>query len=206
MNFFLFASSFTFFIWLAHRLKKNRKIEYQNEKSFWDLESQANSTRRKSLDDLDYITIPFETLPFDVLSDDETIADYHTTVRSISEKPIVNLSCISNTELKLRYGAPNITILSRFDSAYTVLARTLQQWAVKLNEDGFVKEAMDVLEFAVSTKTDVSGTYFLLAEIYMNLGMSEKITSLIDTAESLNSSFSTGIVRRLEELLSNSSV
>ncbi|MCL2254331.1 MAG: hypothetical protein FWC09_07780 [Lachnospiraceae bacterium] len=170
------------------------------------MESQANSTRRKSLDDLDYITIPFETLPFDVLSDDETIADYHTTVRSISEKPIVNLSCISNTELKLRYGAPNITILSRFDSAYTVLARTLQQWAVKLNEDGFVKEAMDVLEFAVSTKTDVSGTYFLLAEIYMNLGMSEKITSLIDTAESLNSSFSTGIVRRLEELLSNSSV
>ncbi|MCL2717472.1 MAG: hypothetical protein FWE14_01640 [Lachnospiraceae bacterium] len=200
MNFFLLASSITFFFWLAYKLKKARKTESASQNSFWDLESKANNTRRKPLDDLDYIKIPFDSLPFDILAEDGQVAEYHDTLRILSENPIVNLSCITNTDLKLRYGAPNITILSRYDSAYTVLARTLQQWAIKLSEAGFVKEAREVLEFAVKTRTDVSGTYIKLAEIYLNTGKMEKIDELILTAEGLDSSHGEGIVRKLRGL------
>ncbi|MCL2051783.1 MAG: hypothetical protein FWG91_08665 [Lachnospiraceae bacterium] len=200
MNFFLFASSIIFFLWLAFKLKNDRKIEDAQQKSFWDLENKANSTRRKPLDDLDYINIPFASLPLDILADDEQIADYIDTLRILSENPIVNLSCISNTDLKLRYGAPNITILSRYDSAYTILARTLQQWAMKLSEAGFLSEARDVLEFAISTKTDVSGTYLKLAEIYIGMGQIEKIDELILAAEGISSSFGKGIKQKLIEM------
>jgi len=197
MNYFILASSITLFAYLAVKLWQNKKVEDAREKSFWDLEAEANSTRRKPLDDLDYIKIPFDALPVDILADDEQIKEFLDTLRVLSENPIVNLSCISNTELKLRYGAPNITILSRYDSAYTVLARTLQQWAVRLKDAGFAEEARIVLEFAVSTRTDVSGTYVLLGNLYKDMGEMEKIDELIQVAEGLDSSFSKGIVRKL---------
>jgi hypothetical protein len=181
-------------------MKKSSQAESNKQKSFWELENEANNTRRKSLDDLNYIKIPFDALPIHALSDDEQIAEYLETLRTLSEKPIVNLSCISNTDLKLRYGAPNITILSRYDSAYTILARTLQQWAAKLNKAGFVDEARIVLEFAVSTKTDVSGTYAMLAEIYQKMDAAEKIADLISIAEELDSSFNKRIIRQLREI------
>lgn len=200
MNFFLFASSIIFFIWLRFKMKKSSQAESDKQKSFWELESEANNTRRKSLDDLNYIKIPFDDLPVHALSDDEQIAEYIETLRTLSENPIVNLSCISNTDLKLRYGAPNITILSRYDSAYTILARTLQQWAIKLNKAGFTDEARTVLEFAISTKTDVSGTYTMLAEIYQKMGLSEKISELVTIAEELDSSFSKRIVRQIRDI------
>jgi hypothetical protein len=200
MNTAVFAIFIVFCVWFAYKLNKSKRIEAEREKSFWDREAKANNTRRKTLDDLDYIEIPFDLLPFHTLADDDQIAEYHDLLRRLSEKPIVNLSCISNTELKLKYGAPNITILSRYDSAYTVLARTLHQWAIKLHEAGYVDDALNVLEFAIGTGTDVSGTYFLLAEIYLRMGAPEKATALITVAEGLNSSFSVGIVRRLKEI------
>ena len=200
MNFFLFASSIIVFVWIRLKMKKSSQAESNKQKSFWELENEANNTRRKSLDDLNYIKIPFDALPIHALSDDEQIAEYIETLRALSEKPIVNLSCISNTDLKLRYGAPNITILSRYDSAYTILARTLQQWAAKLNKAGYVDEARTVLEFAVSTKTDVSGTYAMLAEIYQKMDAAEKIADLISIAEELDSSFYKRIIRQLREI------
>ena len=202
MNYFILASSITLFAYLAVKLWQNRKIESAREKSYWEMEHEANNTRRKPLDDLDYITIPFDELPVDILTDDEQVAEYLETLKTLSENPIVNFSCITNTELKLRYGAPNITILSRYDSAYTVLARTLHQWAEKLIKGGYMEEAQTVLEFAVKTRTDVSGTYIKLAEIYMNLGRVDKIGELISIAEELNSSFSKGTVLKLKEMVS----
>lgn len=200
MNYFLFASSVMFFLWVGYKIKKSKLAEDAQQKSFWDLEAEANRTRRKSLDDLDYIKIPFDELPIHTLLEDEQVAEYLETLKVLSENPIVNLSCISNTDLKLRHGAPNITILSRYDSAYTILARTLQQWAMKLIKAGFIEEARSVLEFAIRTKTDVSGTYLALAKIYMDMGTPEKIEELIFVAESLDSSFNKGIIRRLREI------
>jgi hypothetical protein len=159
MNVAVFASFVVFCLWFTYKLSKAKKKGAEQDRDFWELERKANNTRRQPLDDLEYITIPFETLPFDALADQENIADHHEVLRSLSDSPIVNLSCITNTDLKLKYGAPNITILSRYDSAYTVLARTLQHWANDLYEAGLIDEARRVLEFAVQTKTDVSKTY-----------------------------------------------
>ncbi|MDR2547487.1 MAG: hypothetical protein LBC96_08310 [Lachnospiraceae bacterium] len=201
MNFFLLASSIAFMIWLTVRLAMIKKNEAEQEKEFWDTEQKANTTRRKSLDDLDYIQIPFDDLPFALMSDDQKVSEYHQTLRTLAENPIVNLTCITNTDLKLRYGAANITKLSRYDSAYTILARTLQQWAKALFEAGLSEAACTVLEFAVATKTDVSDTYLLLSDIYHEAGKTESIESLISIAEELPSSHSRRITARLREKL-----
>lgn len=199
MKFPFFASFIVFCIWLGYEIKKHRNLEEKSMDEFWEKEAAANNTRRKPLDDLDYIQIPLEDLPMDVLADDPRVKEYHETLTSLSGNPIVNFSGISNTDLKLQYGAPNIAALTLYDQRYTILARTLQSLAAALYEKGYVTEACTVLEFAISTRTDVSASYKLLITVYKELGQAEKIPDLLPVAQSLTSGLKSSIIRMIEE-------
>lgn len=194
-----FASFIIFIVWLAYELSKVRRRSEKKESSFWEKEAQANRTRRKPLDSLNYITIPFEKLPMELLADDEGIFECHRILGVLKDSPIVNFTGISNTELKLEYGAPNINLLMRYDENYTTLVSTLQKWALLLYEAGYAAEAKNILEFAVSTNTDVSGTYRLLASIYTKEEQTGKIEDLLKRAKNLRSGSKDTIVRILQE-------
>lgn len=194
-----FASFIIFLIWLSYMISRSRRRGEKAKESFWEKEERANSTRRKPLDDLNYVTIPFDSLPMHVLPEDEKVAEYHEILRTLSDSPIVNFSGISNTDLKLRYGAPNIDLLMRYDQNYTTLARTLQLWADRLYQAGFTDDARQILEYALSTDTDVSGTYRLLAAIYRSGEQTEKLKGLLEKAGGLQSGSKDIIVRILRE-------
>ena len=200
MKFPIFASFIVFCIWLSYELGKSRKREENATEAFWEKESRANSTRRKPLDDLAYITIPFDALPMDVMKDDPVVSECHDTLHTLSEGPIVNLTGISNTDLKLKYGAPNIDLLTLYDQRYTTLVRTLQRLAQVLYDHSYAAEAETILEFAVETRTDISSSYKLLAEIYKQTGKEEKIRDLIPIARKLNSAQSGHIVSFLTSM------
>lgn len=199
MRFPFFASFIVFCIWLGYELHKHRNMEAKADRDFWEREAAANNTRRKPLENLDYIQIPFDRLPMAVCSDDPAIKECHEALADLSASPIVNLTGISNTDLKLQYGAPNIDLLSQYDQRYTILARTLQNWAKLLYENGYPDDARQVLEFAIETHTDISGSYKLLSAIYLETGQPEKIKDLIPIAENLNSPMKKHIVQFLQE-------
>lgn len=184
---------------IAYENKKHKKMHNNQEKSFWAKEREANNVRRKSLDDLEYISIPLDTFPTNLMPEDETVADCLKILQELCSQKIVNFTGISNTDLKLMYGAPNINLLTEYDQNYTLLARTLQKWAVVLYKNGYVDETQTILEFAISTKTDVSKSYYLLADIYKQKEQPEKIQHLIDVAGTLNSALKNSIVRTLQE-------
>lgn len=200
MRFPFFASFIVFCIWLSYEIHKHRNQDAKASKEFWTKEAAANNTRKKSLENLNYIRIPFDTLPMDILPEHSVIKDCQETLKGLSTEPVVNLTGITNTDLKLQYGAPNIELLSQYDQRYTLLARTLQTWAETLYEEGQPDDAATVLEFAVKTRTDVSGSYKLLASIYQDKGQPDKIRALIPVAESLNSPLKNSIVRALQSL------
>ena len=199
MNFIINASVLIFSaaIFFALKFGKNKSSNMQED--FWRKEHEANYTRRKSLDDLDYIKIPLEEFPMSLLEDIPKVEDYKQIIRTLHEQPVVNFTGISNTELKLRYGAPNIDLLTAYDQNYTLLVRTLQQWAQLLYDAGHIDEARHMLEFSVSTGTDVSATYRLLCQIYQEQQTPEKIGGLYPVAEVLNSAMQKTIVRILQE-------
>lgn len=199
MKYPIFASVVVFCLTLMYTIHRQRDKEAQKYQDFWDEENKANATRRKSLDDLKYITIPFDTLPMETLSDDSKVTEFHNTLKDISTSPIVNFTGLSATELKLQYGAANIDILDSYDQAYTVLARTLNLWAQYLYDQGYVEEAKTVLEFAMETGTDVSTSFDLLAKIYSGEGAYDKIEDLIEKASKINSILSKKIVENLEK-------
>lgn len=199
MKFYILASLIIFCMVINHNVRKSRRIQADEEKRFWDRERLANQTRRKSLDGLDYIKIPLDRLPMHLLEDDEKVSEYHRIIQELSGQPIVNLTGFSNTDLKLEYGTANITALTEYDQNYTFLVSTLQQWADVLYQAGQINAAREILEFAVSTRTDVSRTYDLLADIYIRDGQKDRLPALIDTAEELNSLNREVILRHLKE-------
>lgn len=219
----LFLSSLISFCLLIFLLnKRHSKMEKRMKEAFWKREEKANHTRRKSLDNLPYITIPLEELPLachitgdaaavrntgdaatvrntDDAAANETISEECKEIlRSLSTQKIVNLTGYTNTDLKLSYGTANITCLTEYDQNYTLLVSTLQKWAEVLYRGGAKKECRPVLEYAVSIGTDVSHTYFLLADLYDEEGESDLKYSLIEKASGLSSLSSKVIVRTLQ--------
>lgn len=199
MKFPFFASFIIFIIWLAYELRKADRLREKDDASFWEKEAEANGTRRKSLALLDYISIPLDTLPIHVMEDDETVRSCIQTLERLQNTKIVNLTGISNTDLKLQYGVANLNDLTEYDANYTELVTTLQTWAQTLYDAGFIAETAAVLEFAVSVHSDISASYLLLAKIYDNTGAFDKIAPLAETASGLNSLSKDIIVRTLQE-------
>ncbi|MCM1112831.1 MAG: hypothetical protein NC399_06210 [Muribaculum sp.] len=198
MKFYVLASFIIFILVINHSIRRNNRSLEQKNRIFWDRERRANQTRRKPLDNLDYIRIPLEKLPMELLKEDSKVADCLRIVNDLSLQPVVNLTGYSNTDLKLEYGTANITVLTEYDQNYTLLANTLQQWAERLYQAGEIDAAREILEFAVSTRTDVCGAYDLLSEIYRREGRQDRIAELAKTAESLNSLNRERILRHLK--------
>lgn len=199
MNFSYLASLIIFSLVINHAIKRNKKKSASTEQNFWTRERQANSVRRKSLDNLNYIHIPLEQLPTDILPENDSAAECLRLIRELSSQKIVNLTGYTNTDLKLEYGTANLTFLSEYDQNYTLLVRTLQQWADILLDAGYVREAEALMEFALSTNTDISKTYYKLAEIYSARGENFQIEQLIEKARCLRSANKNTIVRTLQE-------
>ncbi len=197
MKFPILASLIVFILVLSRAIRRNRQTEEEIEQQFWEREKKANSVRKKSLDHLDYIQIPIENLPLSVPLEDAEALDCVRLLRELSDQKIVNLTGYSNTDLKLEYGTANITPLSEYDQNYTLLVRTLQRYADILLQNSYDDEARQILEFALGTHTDISRTYYQLAELYVKSGKPEKISELIHVAEALNSSNRNTILRKL---------
>ncbi len=199
MNFPFLASLFVFLLVLGRVLKKNTRTMENEEQSFWQKERAANSVRKKPLDDLEYISIPLAQLPTDVHKEDSVVQECIEILSTLKDCKVVNLTGITNTDLKLTYGTANITALTEYDQNYTLLVTTLQKWANQLYALGDIASAETILEYAVGIRSDVTKTYLMLAEIYEKQGSSQRIQELVNAAEKLTTPSGKIILRKLQE-------
>lgn len=177
----------------------NRKDENAMN-AYFERERKANFTRKKSIDNLDYITIPDFLMNLDEPDADIRVQDAIRIVNSLHSEKVLNLTGYTNTDLKLEYGTANINLLSTYDQNYTELARALNTLGDYYYKTGNLELAQKILEFAISTNTDVSSSYILLANIYLANNQSDRIGNLIQTASNLRSAMSNYIVKSLNDL------
>lgn len=199
MNLFFLASFLTFILVIFFIMRNQQKKTKALEAEFWSREERANFVRRKPLDDLNYIKIPLEAFPTHLLNDNDEVLECIDILESLTSRKIVNFTGRSNTDLKLEYGTANLEALTEYDQNYTVLVRTLQKWADLLIENNCQKEAVILMEFAVSTGTDISRTYYCLAEYYASLEQYQEIDRLRAVAKNLLSANRNVIVKHLQE-------
>ncbi|MEY8522101.1 hypothetical protein D7X98_02365 [bacterium 1XD8-76] len=211
MKYPFFASFIVFGFLFSFSLKRRTKNEKKYVDNFWERERQADSTRRKSLESLDYVAVPLSELPMDVLAGYPEIDECHDKLRELSGKKIVNFAGYSNTELKLTYGAPNISLLSEYDQNFEELVTLLQKWASILlqnwgesaglcPEEERKRAAKTVLAYAVSIGTDITASYEKLIKLYRENGEEDQLPGLRKKAEELRSLSKTRILALLEDI------
>ena len=173
-------------LWVHYQKRRTDRIAAKQSDNFWERERLANLTRKKDISNLDFIRVPLNTLPFPENVPEE-MSDIQKHLINLSSGKIVNFTGLSNTDLKLQYGAANINILMEYDKNYLELVRSLYRYGKLLYDRGMADEAATVLEYALSIKSDISANYTLLAAIYKEKNDLEGINSVISAAEELTS-------------------
>lgn len=194
-----FICFIVFIIWLRVKTKQGEKISTWDEE-YWKKEKDANFARKKDLSDLEYITVDQDKLPFrDNVTEEEQ--DICTDIKQILAQPILNLSSMSNADIKLTYGIANFEVLSVYDQNYTRLIRTLNRWGNYCFEHEDPPRARQILEYAIELGSDISTTYTTLGKIYLQEDAIEKIQSLADHIEQTDSFMKDSIKNKLLEII-----
>ena len=199
MKFPIFTSIILFVIIFQINLRRINKKEAQQEKEYWDRERAAFTAPRKDISGLNYIKMP-EHLPLDFPISDAKASELRTRLKNLSENRIINLYGMSNTDIRLTYGALNFETLSMADTRYLIFLRTLSELAEVYFNNGFISEARVILEYAISIDSDVKNTYVLLTKIYKASGETEKAAELKHKAEAIKTMSRDGVVAALNEL------
>ena len=180
-----FIIFFIFCIYIKLSLSKSSRNAEKNKTKLLELESEANLTRRQSIDNLDYITFSEKSIPINEINNDE-LKKIQQDLLIFREKRILNLTGITNIELKKLYGPANLPTLSEYDNNFLELVRTLHNYAFTLNNLNYKDEAIKVLEYSVEIGSDMGSSYKLLADLYNFKNEKSKIKILIDKSDNVN--------------------
>ena len=181
-------------IW-NYKIRKSNSQQQNLEDSFWEREREANLARRKDISNLDYIILPENLLPANPQTPTEM------EFASLQGQKMLNLTGLSNTDLKMEYGVQNLEELSAYDETFTKFVRLLPEYAGELISSDKLSEAKKLLEFGIEHKADSKAAFLQLAEIYKKLGQDDQIQHLILVAGEINSLSKLPIISALQEFL-----
>lgn len=199
----VFLISFIIFVvWLRYEINKSKKSSEKHHGDFWEREQQSNFSRKADISSLDYIIVPLDELPF-VHTQEDDLSRIQEQVKLSSQKKLLNLSSSTNTDLKLKYGTANLSLLSEYDQNYSNFIQNLYKWAKLLYEKGYLAEAEKVLELGITYHSDISGNYTLLANLYKDKNDFDSIGKLIKKAEELNTLMKDSIIKSLTKIMNS---
>lgn len=194
----IFGLIIIFLIWFSYKRKKQTKLQEQATEEFWERDSLANDVRKVNLDNITYITIPYEKLPFGC-SDDSLVKEYEDILLSLKDKRILNLTGKTNTDIKMLYGAANLDTVSEYDNNYTLMVQTIYNLGERLSTLDFTTEAIAFLEFGIDSLTDISGNYKLLCQLYAKTNELHKLDKLEEVAQNLDSLSKSIILKTIKD-------
>ena len=137
------------------------------------------SHAKKDISNLNYLIITEDKIPQNLTTDAKK------SLETLCGQKMLNLSSMSNTDLKLEYGVANLDELSACDDRFSTFERNAAIYAQELSDAGYTDQARQLLEFAVSCHVDNSSIYTQLAAIYQTGGNLSGILQLQEAAAQL---------------------
>ncbi|MCI8409548.1 MAG: hypothetical protein HFJ09_09830 [Lachnospiraceae bacterium] len=175
-----------FVIILKYKLRIAEREEQAINENFHQIERRASLPIKKSLQSLPKIEICLSSLPFCENATGE-LKSCQDTIKVLSSQTISNLTGISNTDLKLKYGAGNLDEILEYEQNYLLLIKTLSDWGTRLYEQHNYKDAETVLDYAVFCQSNIRQTYITLARIYLEQNNIDKVHNLAKKTEDISS-------------------
>jgi hypothetical protein len=188
-----------------HHLRKNNKIENKAKNEFWQKERKSLVVRKKEFSKEDYIVPDITNLtlsiPKDMVPGDELqLKQLVKKIKDLSTHDMMNFSDLSNTELRLRFGTANQSIITNNEYTYNNFLKALASYANLMNDYNLAEESMIALEQCISLGSDFSEHFSHLGQLYINKHMQTELNSLKETANNLISLNKKGILEKLESL------
>lgn len=201
-----FLPIFTIFLLLilalSIRYRMLDKKQSDAQEDYTRREIEANSTIRRDIDlnNLNYITIPMDKFPSESNGNEE-LSQALTALHALSKQRILNLTKMTNTDLKLEYGRNHLDEMEQIGENYNQLTILLVQIAEILYNNNDYNGAIKILEYGISTGTDVNKNYLLLADCYTILGKSRQLNTLREQVEQSDLTLRTSILKHIDESL-----
>jgi len=190
-------------LWIRYQVNRSRSTAASASEAFWQREDEANHTRNKSIDSLDYITVPLDQLP-QFETDDSRLIELQNTLTDIASQQILNLSAYTNTDLKLMYGTGHFTYLAQCDTNYTILLNTIEKIAAYHMDANHTDAAIAYYEYAVRCKSENSQTYVSLVKLYASYGNQPAIDALKLNLKQSDYKQKSFILKKVEQALMES--
>lgn len=192
-----FICFIVFLIWFRVKMKQSNSTSKEASESFWEREEKANYARRQDISNLDYITVEESDLPF-ASEMDEKEAELVREVKSKMQHKMLNLSGLTNTDLKERYGFANLETLSGCDQNFMYFIRSLSRWGDYLFTQGDFTRSKQIMEYSKSLGSDISTVYVTLGKIYASEGDTAKLEELITFVEDSSFALKDSIINKLK--------
>lgn len=191
-----FLCFIVFVIWFRVKMKQNKSSMSEVDRLFWEREARANFARKQDISQLDYFSPDLSHLPMEDAKEEQELA-LIAEVKNYADGKMLNLSGLSNTDIKEIYGAGNLDELSQYDQRFQLFLRSLSEWGNYLFEKKDFVRAKNVLEYSVKIGSDISTVYINLGKIYAKAGNPKKIDDLIQTVEQSNFALKNSILKKL---------
>ncbi len=191
-----------FVVLFQYHLRKNMRQENINREQFWNNEEKSLSTRRKEFNDDDYIKpnlskLSFPTVPS--LNPGQTLhyKQVKNRLQELSSMDLMNFSNLTNTELRIRFGTANQTVITQNEANYNNFLKSLADYGHLMIEFEEINEAIVAFEECIRLGSDYSDHFLTLAQLYLQKKQRYKLTDLIEKAESLDSLNRSIILKKL---------
>lgn len=175
---------FLIFIFIfQHNLRKSERSINNSRRTFWEREEKSLFARKTAISPDDYIQANPESLPQFPLEyfheiGDEQLYKLQQRCLKLANEPMMNLSDMMNSDVRIKYGAANLGLIENYENNYNQYLRTLYKLAKGYYELNKISEAVQVLEEGIHMQTDISDHILLLGTLYQKLGEKNKFDIL----------------------------
>lgn len=192
----LFIWFLIFSLLFYYNIKKTSKKENAAKEAFWEEEQASLSVRKKEFAPSDYLKPDMSRLsmvtPSEMASGDAMhLSQLRQRLKALESMDMMNFSHLSNTEIRMRFGTANQSIITTNEQHLHVFFKTLYEYGVFMERHNETDEAIAAFELAVDLGSDYSNHYVELAKLYEAKNDSRSILKLIqkaDTIKTLNRS------------------
>jgi len=152
---------------------------YEKRDRYLQEEMEANTARRRDVEEEFYYKPEVSRLPFQHNADGE-IEKKQNEVKSMAERKMILFpQKMTNLELKRSYGLANLEIITGYEENYNRYIKALVDWADVLYEHN-KKDAVKILEISVEMNSEFRKSYIGLADYYAEHRDAERLNYLLD--------------------------
>lgn len=197
---------FLIFIFIfQHNLKKSERTVNKNRRIFWEREEKSLFARKTSITSEELIHAHPEALPRFPLEyfkelESENLYKLQERCFKLTTEPMMNLSDMLNSDVRIKYGAANLGLIENYENNYNQYIRILYRLAKGYYELNKKVEAIQVLEEGINMKTDISTHILLLGKLYLELDEKEKFEVLYDKTLDMKTLTKSKTIQGLEEM------